>query len=73
MANNGLIEAKELRTKKPEELKELLLQYKKESFNLRFQKKSGELDKTDRIRKVKRNIAIVNTVINEQKGAEANA
>jgi len=54
----------ELRGKTNDQLNALLLDLKKEAFNLRFQKVSGELEKTSRIRQVKRTIARVKTLLN---------
>ena len=54
----------ELHGKNIEQLKELLLNLKKEAFNLRFQKKAGELENSSRIRIVRRSIAKINTLIN---------
>lgn len=55
----------ELRGKTVDQLKELLLSLKKEAFNLRFQKTTGELEKTSRIREVRRTVAKINTLLTE--------
>jgi large subunit ribosomal protein L29 len=55
---------KELREKKLPELEKTLLEFKKELFNLRFQKVSGELTKTHRIRYIRRSIAKISTLLN---------
>lgn len=55
----------ELRGKTIDQLKTLLLELKKEAFNLRFQKVSGELEKTSRVREVRRSVARIKTLINE--------
>lgn len=55
----------ELRGKTEDELKALLLDSKKEAFNLRFQKSSGIVEKTSRIREVRKTIARVNTLLNQ--------
>lgn len=55
----------ELRSKTVDELQEQLIQAKKESFNLRFQKATGELKNTSRIRKVRRLAAKLNTLLAE--------
>ncbi len=55
----------ELRGKSVDQLKVLLLNLKKEAFNLRFQKTTGELEKTSRIREVRRDVARVSTLLNE--------
>jgi large subunit ribosomal protein L29 len=58
--------ASELRDKTPDELKEQLGQLKKESFNLRFQKATGQMENTARMRQVKRDTARVLTILNEK-------
>ena len=55
----------ELRGKTVDQLKEQLVNLKKEAFNLRFQKKTGELENTSRIRQVRRDVAKVKTLLNE--------
>ncbi len=55
----------ELRGKTEDELKTLLTNLKKEAFNLRFQKVSGELANTARVRVVRRSIARINTLLND--------
>lgn len=64
---------KELRTKKEADLKKSLLDFKKELFNLRFQKVSGELTKTHRIRYIRRSVAKINTLLNENIEEKKNA
>ncbi len=59
----------ELKGKSADELKDLLLQSKKELFNLRFQKVSGELENTSRFRMVRRQVARVMTQLNAKKAA----
>ncbi|PIE12095.1 MAG: 50S ribosomal protein L29 [Rhodobacterales bacterium] len=63
--------AQDLRGKTPEELREQLTQLKKEAFNLRFQQASGQLENTARMRSVKREVARVNTILNEKAAAAA--
>jgi large subunit ribosomal protein L29 len=58
--------AADLRAKTPEELREELVNLKKEQFNLRFQAASGQLENTARVRKLRRDIARINTVLNGQ-------
>ncbi|MCR9215268.1 MAG: 50S ribosomal protein L29 [Proteobacteria bacterium] len=57
------MKAQELLGKSPDELKDELLQLKKEQFNLRFQKASGQLENTARQRQVRRDIARIKTVM----------
>ena len=58
--------AEEIRTKTADELGEQLASLKKEQFNLRFQKATGQLEKTARIREVRRDIARIKTLQGER-------
>jgi large subunit ribosomal protein L29 len=58
------MDAQDLRTKTPDELNQLLLDLKKEQFNLRFQAASGQLENTARVQLVRRDIARIKTVLN---------
>ena len=62
--------AKDLRGETPDQLRDRLAQLKKESFNLRFQQATGQLENTARMRQVRRDAARVKTILN-QKAAEA--
>ncbi|WP_347312471.1 50S ribosomal protein L29 [Defluviimonas sp. SAOS-178_SWC] len=64
--------ATELKTKTPDQLRDELVALKKEAFNLRFQQATGQLENTARMRAVRRDVARINTVLN-QKAAEAAA
>ncbi len=65
------MKAADLRTKTLDELTDELRDLKKESLNLRFQKASGQLEATARIRTVRRDIARIRTVLNDKLRAEA--
>ncbi len=60
----------ELRKKNTEELAKELLELRKEQFNLRMQQATGQLSRPDQVGKVRRNIARIKTVQNEQKAGE---
>jgi len=60
------MKAIDLRVQTPDQLKEQLVGLKKESLNLRFQRASGQLEGTARMRAVKRDIARINTVLTEK-------
>ena len=64
--------ATELKTKTPDQLRDELVALKKEAFNLRFQQAGGQLENTARMRAVRRDVARIQTVLN-QKAAEAAA
>ena len=57
----------ELRDKTNEELQSLLLDELRSQFNLRMRKGTGQLDKPSEIKKTRRNIARIYTVLNENK------
>ena len=57
----------DIRTKTEDELKEQIQELKKEALNLRFQRASGQLEATARIRQVRRDIARVRTVMGERR------
>lgn len=64
------MDARELRGKTPDQLREQLVALKKEAFNLRFRQATNQLDNTARMRAVRRDVARVRTVLG-QKAAEA--
>jgi len=53
--------------KTSDELGDQLAKLKKEQFNLRFQRANGQLEKTNRIREVRREIARIETRLTEQR------
>ncbi|WP_375203170.1 50S ribosomal protein L29 [Hyphococcus sp.] len=61
--------ASEARDMTADELKDRLLQLKREQFNLRFQKASGQLEKTARIGEVRKDIARIKTILGEKNRA----
>lgn len=63
--------AEELRNKTPDQLRDQLLALKKEAFNLRFQKATGQLENTARMRRVRRDAARVLTILNEKAASAA--
>ena len=60
---------KDLNTKSAAELNDELVAAKKELFNLRFQNATNQLDNTSRIKEVRKNIAIIQTVIAQKANA----
>lgn len=61
-----MAEAQELRTRSTDELKEQLIGLRKEAFNLRFQKASGQLENTAQVRRVRRDIARIKMILGER-------
>ncbi len=60
------MKAEDVRAKSPDQLKDELIRLKKEQFNLRFQAATGQLEKTGRMKMVRRDIARVKTILREQ-------
>ena len=63
----------DLKQKTEDELKAELVKLKKEQFNLRFQKSSGQLENSSKILQVRRDIGRIHTALSEQKRRLANA
>jgi large subunit ribosomal protein L29 len=57
-----MFKSEDLRAMTPDQLDDELLKLKKEQFNLRFQRATGQLANTARVREVRRDIARVKTV-----------
>ena len=60
----------DLRKKSEIELAEELLGLRKEQFNLRMQRATGQLSRPDQFDKVRKNIARIKTLLGEQRPAE---
>ena len=63
------MKVEDVRAKSDDELKEQLLDLRKEAFNLRFQTASGQLENTARVRQVRRDIARIKTTIRDKSRA----
>jgi large subunit ribosomal protein L29 len=64
------MKAQDVRLKTPDELKDQLASLKKEQFNLRFQRASGQLENTARVRVVRRDIARIQTILAQKATAK---
>ena len=62
MRREAAMKAQEIRQMTLDELEDQLAKLKKEQFNLRFQRASGQLENTARVREIRRDIARVKTV-----------
>jgi len=65
--------AVDFRGRTEDELKEAVASLKKEQFNLRFQKASGQLEATGRVQTVRRDIARIKTILGERQRASTQA
>ena len=63
------MKVEDLRQKSDDELNQEVLDLKKEAFNLRFQRASGQLENTARVRQVRRDIARIKTVLHERRAS----
>ena len=64
-----MMKAEELRTRTQDQLADDLAALKKEQFNLRFQKATGQLEKTARVKEVRKDIARIKTIAAEKSAA----
>ena len=62
-----MAKAEDLRTMTVDQLDDELLKLKKEQFNLRFQRATGQLENTSRVRLVRRDIARIKTVAQKKR------
>lgn len=61
---------KEIRGKTLKELEQKIYSLKEELFNLRYQAKTGRLEKPSRIRNIKKDIARINTILKEKENEQ---
>lgn len=59
----------DIRSMTPDQLNDELVKLKREQFNLRFQKATGQLANTARVREVRRTVAKIKTVAREKQAA----
>jgi large subunit ribosomal protein L29 len=67
------MKAADVRLMTLDQLSEELLKLKKERFNLRFQRATGQLENTARVRQVRRDIARIQTIARQKRAAEPRA
>ncbi|MGB3501241.1 MAG: 50S ribosomal protein L29 [Mesorhizobium sp.] len=60
------MKAADARAMSPDQLNDELAKLKKEQFNLRFQKATGQMEKTARVRQIRRDIARIKTIAAEK-------
>lgn len=63
--------AAELRAKSATELKDELVELRKEEFSLRMKRGTGQLSDTSRFKKIRREVARIKTILNEQAATAA--
>ena len=65
------MKAADVKQKTSDELADQLGSLRREALNLRFQRATGQLESTSRVREVRRDIARILTVLNQRRRAEA--
>ena len=68
-----MFKSEDLRAMTPDQLDDELLKLKKEQFNLRFQRASGQLENTSRVREVRRDIARLKTIAQQKRAPKTAA
>ena len=71
MRREAAMKAQEIRQMTLDELEDQLAKLKKEQFNLRFQRATGQLANTSRVREVRRDIARIKTAAQTKRAVEA--
>ncbi len=61
------MKAADVRQMTPDQLDDKLAELKKEQFNLRFQRSTGQLENTSRVRLVRRDIARIETIAQQKR------
>ena len=64
------MDMKDVRVLTKDQVKDEILKLKKEQFNLRFQRATGQVDNTARIRHIRRDIARLKTAQSQQAAAK---
>ena len=65
-----MLKTDDLRQMTVDQLDDELIKLKKEQFNLRFQRATGQLENTSRVREVRRDIARIRTVAQQKRAAQ---
>ena len=61
------MKAEDIRAMTPDQMEDAVLNLKKERFNLRFQRATGQLENTSRMREARRDIARIKTIAAQQR------
>ena len=65
-----MLKSDDLRAMTVDQLDDEVLKLKKERFNLRFQRATGQLENTSRVREVRRDIARIKTIARQKRAAQ---
>ena len=61
------MKVEDIRAMSPDQMEDAILNLKKERFNLRFQRSTGQLENTSRLREARRDIARIKTIAAQQR------
>jgi large subunit ribosomal protein L29 len=61
------VKVEDIRAMSPDQMEDAILNLKKERFNLRFQRATGQLENTSRLREARRDIARIKTIAAQQR------
>jgi large subunit ribosomal protein L29 len=64
------LKVEDIRAMSPDQMEDAILNLKKERFNLRFQRATGQLENTSRLREARRDIARIKTVAAQKRAAQ---
>jgi large subunit ribosomal protein L29 len=67
------MKAEDVRRMTPDQLEDEVVKLKKEQFNLRFQRATGQLENTSRVRTIRRDIARMKTIAAQKRAADSGA
>jgi len=67
------MKTEDVRRMTPDQLEDEVVKLKKEQFNLRFQRATGQLENTSRVRTIRRDIARMKTIAAQKRAAEGGA
>ena len=65
------LKIEDIRAMSPDQMDEAVLNLKKERFNLRFQRATGQLENTSRLRQARRDIARIKTVATQKRADQS--
>jgi large subunit ribosomal protein L29 len=64
------MKSEDIRAMSPDQMEDAVLNLKKERFNLRFQRATGQLENTSRMREARRDIARIKTIAAQQRAKQ---
>jgi len=66
-----MLKSEDIRAMTVDQMDDEILKLKKEQFNLRFQRATGQLENTSRVREVRRDIARIKTIAQQKRAVQS--